>query len=47
MRRDEWAFKWATLAFLAGVVLAVSTATADDGVRWALKLWLINLWSMT
>jgi hypothetical protein len=47
MRKSEWCFKWATLAFVAGVVLAVSTATADDGVRWALRQWLINLWSMT
>ena len=45
MRRDEWCFKWATLAFVAGVVLAVCTATADDGVRWALRQYLLSFWS--
>ena len=43
MRRDEWCFKWATLAFLAGVVLAVSTAEPGDGLRYALQQFLLEI----
>lgn len=45
MRRDEWCFKWATLAFLAGVVLAVCTAEPGDGLRYALQQFLLSFWS--
>ena len=45
MRRDEWALKWATLAFIAGVVLAVSTAAPGYGVRYWLQQFLLSFWS--
>ena len=43
MRKSEWCFKWATLAFLAGVVLAVCTAAPGDGLRYWLQQFLLEM----
>ena len=43
MRRDEWCFKWATLAFLAGVTLAIATAAPGDGLRYWLQQFLLEM----
>lgn len=46
MRRNEWAFKWCTLTFLAAVTLALTTAQYGDGLRYDMRQFLIYLWSL-
>lgn len=42
MRKDEWAFKWSFLALVAGVVLALVTATEGDGLRYVIQQYLLT-----
>jgi hypothetical protein len=41
-RTDEWAFKWSFLALVAGVVMAICTATPDDGLRYWMQQFILE-----